>query len=35
MNETPELASEWVAEIKPRLAAYDRDESEALELRLP
>lgn len=30
---TPELASEWVAEVKRRVAAYDRGESEALDLK--
>lgn len=30
---TPELASQWVAEVKRRLAAYDRGESEALDLK--
>lgn len=30
---TPELASEWLAEIKRRVAAYDRGESEALDLK--
>jgi putative addiction module component (TIGR02574 family) len=30
---TPELASEWVAEVKRRLAAYDRGESDALDLK--
>lgn len=30
---TPELASEWMAEVKRRVAAYDRGESEALDLK--
>lgn len=30
---TPELASEWVAEVRRRVAAYDRGESEALDLK--
>ncbi len=29
---TPELASEWVSEVKRRVAAYDRGEGEALDL---
>lgn len=30
---TPELASEWVAEVKRRVAAYDRGESQAVDLK--
>ena len=30
---TPELAREWVAEVKRRVAAYDRGERQGLDLK--